>query len=297
MDIRRLQYLEAVYRYKNFTRASEELFVTQPTISVGIRQLEEELGTKLIVRNAKETAFTEAGEEFMPYVRKILREYQAMNDTMHSLVSASGKILRLGFSPTLSGLLLPLIYTDFLPSRSNIQVHIEEGHMEAHIDKISRGILDASYNALPAREDPSKFRTIKITTAEIRAVMNANHPLARFRRIPFEALAGQRVVMLGKNAKIRQLMDIEFEKRGISYQLVSSHEQLTCMFNMVSLLNAIGFTNADAYSQNCSFTNLVLRPLEEPVYFDVGFIVRSDQRLPKITSDLIRYTQEHKASL
>ena len=58
LDLRRLQYLDAVYRYRNFTRASEELFVSQSTISVAIKAMEEELGVKLIIRTPKEVTFT-----------------------------------------------------------------------------------------------------------------------------------------------------------------------------------------------------------------------------------------------
>ena len=70
LDFRRLQYLYAVYRYRNFTRASEELFVSQSTISTAIKSLEDDLGVRLIVRTPKEVIFTYEGEQFLLCVRK-----------------------------------------------------------------------------------------------------------------------------------------------------------------------------------------------------------------------------------
>lgn len=65
LDLKRLQYLDAVYRYRNFTRASEELFVSQPAISAAVSSLEKQLGVKLIVRTPKAVEFTDAREQFI----------------------------------------------------------------------------------------------------------------------------------------------------------------------------------------------------------------------------------------
>lgn len=74
LDIKRLQYLEAVYRYHNFTRASEELFVSQSAISMAIKSLEADLGVRLIVRSPQSVAFTYEGEQLVQHARRILLE-------------------------------------------------------------------------------------------------------------------------------------------------------------------------------------------------------------------------------
>ena len=101
LDFRRLQYLYAVYRYRNFTRASEELFVSQSTISTAIKSLEDDLGVRLIVRTPKEVIFTYEGEQFLLCVRKILQDCQEAETRMADLSETKNQILHLGVSPTL----------------------------------------------------------------------------------------------------------------------------------------------------------------------------------------------------
>ena len=67
LDLKRLHYLDAVYRYRNFTRASEELFVSQPAISAAVSSLEKQLGVKLIMRTPKAVEFTDEGEQFSEF--------------------------------------------------------------------------------------------------------------------------------------------------------------------------------------------------------------------------------------
>ena len=96
LDIKRLQYLEAVYRYKNFTRASEECFVSQPAISAAITALEKELDIKLIVRDSKKVTFTAEGEQFMLRVSRILKECREAERLAADLFGSGNQTLRLG---------------------------------------------------------------------------------------------------------------------------------------------------------------------------------------------------------
>ena len=72
MELRQLEYFAAVARLKNYTRAADEMYVSQPTISVSIQKLEEELGTKLIIRDNKKVILTHEGEIFLAHTEKLL---------------------------------------------------------------------------------------------------------------------------------------------------------------------------------------------------------------------------------
>lgn len=297
LDIKRLQYLEAVYRHRNFTKASEELFVTQPAISTGISLLEQELDTKLIRRNAKQVVFTEEGEAFIPHARQILLECGALKSEMERLAETKNRTLRLGISPTLGGRLLPLLYAEFFPHWPDAELHISEGTMDSHINKIRNGILDISYNALPSIQRGEGLRLLKITTAEICVIMNPKHHLTGYARIPIEALVAEPLVMLDESAKIRRMVDREFRSRGLTCHVVSSHEQISSMLNMVNMLNAVGFINADICNLGGEFSRFDLRPLEKPIYFDAGFILCAGVQPPQITQELICFVQRRKDAL
>ncbi len=293
LDIKRLRYLDAVYRHKNFTRASEELFVSQPAISAAISALEKETGITFIVRNSKKVMFTMEGEQFMFHVSRILKECDSAERLISDLSDTGDRTLHLGMSPTLSLRLLPHLYSDFFPLWKNTRLHVDEGAMRNHIEKIKDDILDISYNALPPNPDLSILDIIPITTVEMYALMNPDHPLARYQKLPIEALENQPICMLDEKSHIRALMMENFEKKGVAPNIVSYHEQILCMYHMIQFGGYIGFSNADPTRDSGPFGShaLAVRPFAEPITFDAGFIVKHGKHLPKIASELISFTK------
>ena len=82
LDLKKLRYLDAIYKYGSFTQASKELFVSQPAISAAITSLEKQLGVELLIRNSKSVTFTPAGERFMIYTQHILQECEKAEQDM-----------------------------------------------------------------------------------------------------------------------------------------------------------------------------------------------------------------------
>lgn len=294
LDIKRLKYLEAVYRYKNFTRASEECFVSQPAISAGINTLEKDLGIKLIVRDSKKVTFTYEGEQFMLRVSRILKECREAEQLVTDLSSTSSKTLRLGMSPTLSLRLLPHLYSSFFPRWESARIHLDESSMNNHIEKLRSDLLDLSYNALPPEPERSSLKVIPVTQAEVCVILNPRHPLARLERIPIEMLEGQNICLLDKFSYIHDLMIDTFEKHNVIPNTISNHEQILCMYHMIEFGNYIGFSNVTAGSSTFAFggTELAVRPFEAPILFEAGFIMKQDKQLPRIARDLINFTME-----
>ena len=294
LDIKRLKYLEAVYRYKNFTRASEECFVSQPAISAAISALEKELGITLIVRDSKKVTFTYEGEQFMLRVSRILKECQEAEQLATDLSTTSNQTLHLGMSPTLSLRLLPHLYSTFFPRWKSAKIHLDENCMNKHIEKLRSDQMDLSYNALPPESERTGLKVIPVTQVEVCTILNPKHPLARLERIPIEALEGQNVCLLDQSARIHDLMIESFEKHNVIPNTISNHEQILCMYHMIECGNYIGFSNVTAGSSTFAFggTELAVRPFEAPIPFEAGFIMKQDKQLPRIARDLINFTME-----
>ena len=294
LDMKRLKYLEAVYRYKNFTRASEECFVSQPAISAAISALEKELGITLIVRDSKKVTFTYEGEQFMLRVSRILKECREAEQLAMDLCTTSNQTLRFGMSPTLSLRLLPHLYSFFFPRWESAKIHLDENCMNKHIENVRADLLDLTYNALPPEQERSGLKIIPVTKVEVCAILNPNHPLARLERIPIEALEGQNVCLLDKSARIHDLMIESFEQHNVIPNTISNHEQILCMYHMVEFGNYIGFSNVIPGSSTFAFggAELAVRPFEVSLPFEAGFIMQQDKQLPRIARDLINFTLE-----
>ena len=137
LNLKRLQYLDAVYQYKNFTQASEALYVSQPAISSAVQALEEELGVRLVVRSSKGVTFTYEGEQFMIWVRRILSTCEAAENAMRDLAGTAEQRLRLGISHVLTNPIVPMIFSTFLQEHPKAQIYLNEGSMNKHVEMVT----------------------------------------------------------------------------------------------------------------------------------------------------------------
>lgn len=287
LDLKKLQYLDAIYRHGSFTRASEELFVSQPAISTAISALEKELGLVLLTRAGKNIAFTPAGEQFMLHVKKILDYCTDAEKAVAEMSDIGNRTMRLGISPTVGAPLLHLMHSRFLTRWPDARIHLHEGSMRNNMEKLNGDIIDLSYNALPEPSERGNLVTIPVASCEICVLMHPDHPFVELERIPIERLAGEKLVMLENKARIHEVMIREFSMAGIVPDVVSTHEQIICMLNMIQLGNYLGFIDADSGYHAMGCDHLVIRPFENPVHFEVGFFWKEGKYLPRIALDLI----------
>ena len=171
LNLKRLQYLDAVYQYKNFTQASEALYVSQPAISSAVQALEEELGVRLVVRSSKGVTFTYEGEQFMIWARRILSTCEAAENAMRDLAGTAEQRLRLGISHVLTNPIVPMIFSTFLREHPKAQIYLNEGSMNKHVEMVTGEMLDLAYNAFPTAPEAEELEIIPMGTMEIHAVL------------------------------------------------------------------------------------------------------------------------------
>ena len=289
LDLKRMQYLEAVYRCKNFTKASEMLHVSQPAISNAINALEAELKVKLMVRNSKNVTFTCEGEQIMGRIMKILDLFRETETVIRDLSDSAEQRLRLGISYAMTRQIIPVVFSKCLELHPQAQISWDEGSMYKHIELIRSESLDIAYNGLPAASAAEGLRIIPVSIAEVYAVVHPDHPLAQIDRVPLQALCSEPLVMMDRKSRVSELMDEEFAKLRLMPNIVFNYGQIACMADMVKNGRYVGILSVANGEQAIGCEGLVLRPLWTPVTFDVGFILKEGRYLPKIGRELIRF--------
>ncbi len=154
MTITQLKYLLAVAEYKNFTAASKHCFVTQPTLSMQIQKLEEELGVTIFNRKKKPVALTTIGQKIVDQAKLIVDESNRISDIVDQQKGYIGGEFKLGIIPTILPTLLPLFLRSFLKKYSKVHIIVEELTTEEIITKLTDGHLDAAIAATPL-ENPN----------------------------------------------------------------------------------------------------------------------------------------------
>jgi len=147
--LKQLQYLVALQDHGHFGRAAEACFVTQSTLSAGIKELESLIGVTLVERTRRVVRFTPLGIRFAERARRVLREAEDLTD----MVRASGKPLagelRLGVIPTIAPFLLPTLLPRLRAQWPDLKLYLREETSSAACDALHRGALDCVLLALP----------------------------------------------------------------------------------------------------------------------------------------------------
>lgn len=160
MTITQLKYVLSVAEYQNFTVAAEHSFVTQPTLSMQIQKLEEELEVKIFNRSKKPIELTEVGKKIVQQAKVIVDESTRITDIVHQQKGFIGGEFKLGLIPTIMPTLLPMFLNNFIKKYSKVKLIIEELTTEDIIKKLTEGHLDAAIVATPLENEAIKERPL-----------------------------------------------------------------------------------------------------------------------------------------
>ena len=160
MTITQLKYTLAVAEYKNFTVAAEHCFVTQPTLSMQIQKLEDELDAKIFNRSKKPIELTEVGKKIIEQAKVIVDESNRIVDIVHQQKGFVGGQFKLGIIPTIMPTLLPMFLKTFSKSYPKVRLIIEELTTEDIVRKLTDGHIDAALAATPLENEAIKERVL-----------------------------------------------------------------------------------------------------------------------------------------
>jgi LysR family transcriptional regulator, hydrogen peroxide-inducible genes activator len=152
MNLQQLEYIVAVYNHRHFARAAEKCFVTQPTLSMMIHKLEEELGIEIFDRSKQPVMVTKHGEEIVRRAKTLLAHADHLKNYAKELKGGITGELRLGVIPTLAPYLLPLFLQTFHGKHPELKVFVKEMVTDDIISKLLTGELDVGLLATPIHE-------------------------------------------------------------------------------------------------------------------------------------------------
>src|SRR5580704_4646583 len=152
VTLRQLRYFDALARHGHFGRAAETCAISQPALSMQIKEMEEALGGMLLERSARQVALTRFGEEIAERVRDILRSVDELGDFARASRDRLAGRLRIGMIPTVAPYLLPKVIENLARMHPEIDIHVRETLTPKLIREVVEGRLDTSIVALPVSE-------------------------------------------------------------------------------------------------------------------------------------------------
>lgn len=156
LTLKQLRYVEALAQHGHFGRAAYACSVSQPALSMQIKELEASLGTALFERGARQVRLTQFGEEFTSRARTILRSVDELSDLARAAQDRLAGRLRIGVIPTIAPYLLPMIIGNLMRINADLDIHVREAVTPKLLFELAEGRLDTAIVALPVSE-PSLF--------------------------------------------------------------------------------------------------------------------------------------------
>jgi len=195
MTLNELRYIVAVARERHFGRAAEACHVSQPTLSVAVRKLEEELGVSLFERRKGDISITPIGEQIVSQAQRVLEEVAGLRQIALQGRDQLAGPLRLGAIYTIGPYLLPHLIPQLAETAPQMPLVVEENYTAVLCEKLKQGDLDIIVISLPF--DEPGIRTLPLYEEPFVVLIPASHPFNQEEEIGIEQLSRENVLLLG----------------------------------------------------------------------------------------------------
>ena len=270
MDITELRYVKELARCQNFSRAGENLFITQSALSQQIKKLEKELGFELFKRTSKQVALTENGQRFLKAADRTINEYEKLEREIQKMRSEISNKIIFGASTFISPIVSQIL-PEFLAKHGDVDFKLMELPNHELIGKVIDGEIDmAIFPLLPYFEHESKLQIFPVRQENVYAVMLANHPLASKKSVTLKDIVPYQLIFSSSRTGLKDVV-----MRAISEAGLSTNEP----FDITSRAARMPFLKGGAISFSLSAMNewkdtdnVVRLPIEPYICCDISII-------------------------
>ncbi len=289
--LKQLQYLVALAETRHFRRAAELCFITQSTLSAGIRDLESVLEVEVAERTNRQVLLTRVGERIAEKARELLRDAEDVMDIARASRAPMTGEIRLGVIPTIGPFFLPTVMPALRARFQGLKLYLREDRTLQLLSRLADGELDLAVIALPF--DTGDFRVEVLFEDELLLACARNHPLAGKEAIDLESLDIDQLILLEEGHCLRD-QTLEFcPDRNLR---TSSPFEATSLHTLVQMVAAdIGVALIPKLAVDASITNganVALARTKMPAFRQIGVAWRSSSLRTQDFQTLTRFFRE-----
>src|ERR1700742_1309378 len=292
--LRQLKVFETVARHLSFSRAAEELHLTQPAVSTQVRQLEEHAGLPLFEQLGKKIYLTPAGNEMLHYSRAILEQFREADDAMARLKGISGG--RLNVAVISAGdYFFPRLLAAFTQRNTDVRLNLAVHNREELLHQLSDNLTDLAVMVRPPRD----MDTVNVSFAPHPYVIVAppDHPLVGRRNVPLEALADEPFIVRERGSDTWNSMEEGFAGRLSNLNVAMEITSTETIKQAVIAGMGVSFLSAHTISMELQVGKLAVLDIEGfPVMLNWFVVHRNNKRLPPVALAFKQFLVEEGAA-
>lgn len=287
MTISQMQYFHAVCEYGSISKASAVLHVSQPTISVSIKELESEFDLPLFLRENKQMILTQEGEFFREQVSILLSEFDRLAHHMSSLGKSNNEINLI--MPVFSAAHLFTTFAEsFSATRRDCIFKVHQGNAEASLKALECGTSDL---AILVDNDPlpPKFESFPVLSTEFFYCVSSSHPLAGKDVVTMSDLCNEPLILNQEDSYMTKQVKQRFYDLGLAPKVLLYAVQLSLIENILVSGKAGTFLTKEVYQ---SLPDVVAIPLEQPIKLRYVLAWKATSYMNRNTRAFVEYIKE-----
>ncbi len=232
ITVKQLRAFVAVARSRSFAEACGVLNLSQPALSVTIRNLEEAVGGRLLARTTRTLALTPEGSQFLPVAQRLLADWGAALDDLHDSFALRRGRLAVAAMPSFASTELPALLQQFRQRHPEINITVHDVIAEDVVAMVRSGRVEAGISFDPGTADDLQFTPL--FSDRFVAALPTGHPLLAQRQLPWSALADQPFIALQQPSSIRSLLEQSLATSGTTLRIEVEANHLVTIARMVA---------------------------------------------------------------
>ncbi|MCD8081991.1 MAG: LysR family transcriptional regulator [Clostridiales bacterium] len=292
MKLTQLRYFQTICKHNNITRASNELHVSQPSLSNTIRDLEAEFGVALFYRLSKGLVLTEEGEFFLQEATRLLEQADQLAGQMNALGKAN-QTVRLGVPPMLASLVFPHILQAYLASFPNTCLKMIENGTLTNKKMVSDGTLDAAIISCDGSL-PASFGSCDLCSLDIVFYVSIENPIAVNSSVSLSDLTDVPLVMLAEDCFLTDYLCQRFRVLNQTPNIILHTNQITAIQQLVERNAAATFLFDNLIPTDRNIVRLAVDDLPST---QIKLIWNKNRHLSSGTQNLIRLARSEFGGL
>jgi DNA-binding transcriptional LysR family regulator len=289
MDIKHMQYVREVARCSSFTKAAEALHITQPTVSKMVKNLEDELGVEVFIRDGKRVQLTDAGQVILHHAEHILKSFENLTSELSDLTDLSKGSIRMGLPPMVGAPFFPKVMSRFREQYPGLIIQMVEDGSKKIEAEVGNGTLDMGVVLLPA--NPLLFDSFSFVHESLRLIVHPSHSLAGREEAALAELAQDSFILFREDFALHDRIIKECVRAGFEPRVLYESSQWDFISEMVAANLGIAMLPETICSTLDPERVRVLSLVEPVIPWQLAMIWRKDGYLSFAAREWIRFTK------
>ena len=291
MDIRSLIQFLQIAKDGSYTKAAENLFLVQSTLSKTVQSLEAELGVKLLQKNGKQVSLTDFGERLVELATPIVNQFSQIPKLILEDGSKDVGIVNIATTPLLGGLYLAKIIARFGAAYPNIQLHITEGSTFSVRDSVLGSSCDVGFCILNASTADDNLDRLPLFRKEISVALNRENPLAEKEKVRMHDLMDEKFNLYASGHAINTEILNRCREEGFQPVVNYSSSNIVFLLQLTASGNGITLIPGPCATEE-EWPELCIRSLDPPLPWECGMIMRRGAYHSHAVNLFTRFAQE-----